>query len=308
LYPFHLQYPLKIWSKYRWWKNRNLKSKLKNLNRYKKTISVIDRLGAPGDTLITANLIRCIKKVYTKIKVNCITPNPKIIEFDPSIDSINKPENFYSFDSSYLELVSEEEKDINIVKFNLNKLGINYYHYKSRFYLTSLEKEWANKIINSLNLKKPPIAICTRSKEPVKNWPTNYWAKLIPKLQLNNSIIQIGDESEPNFNNTIKFAGKFTIRESAAILSKCQYFIGPDSLLMHIANGLDIPSIIIFGGARPVNSFAYTENENLHSKPDCSPCWIHKSDRECENDLKCMSYISHEQVFTSFIKLQKQFK
>ena len=66
------------------------------------------------------------------------------------------------------------------------------------------------------------------------------------------------------------------MRESAALLSKADFFVGPDSLLMHVANGLNIPSVIIFGGSRPVNCFGYPQNINLTSNPDCSPCWIHE--------------------------------
>ena len=81
------------------------------------------------------------------------------------------------------------------------------------------------------------------------------------------------------------------MRESAAILSKANYFIGPDSLLMHIANGLNIPSTIIFGGSRPVGCFGYSENLNLKSAPDCSPCWIHEGYESCNHDLRCMKEI-----------------
>jgi ADP-heptose:LPS heptosyltransferase len=94
------------------------------------------------------------------------------------------------------------------------------------------------------------------------------------------------------------------MRESAAILSKASYFIGPDSLLMHIANGLDIPSTIIFGGSRPVGCFGYSENINLSSTPECSPCWIHKGYNECKNNLICMNEISTAFVLDSLLKIQ----
>ena len=48
LYPFHISYPLKFWSKYRWWKNGNLKRVILSLNNAKAWLTVIDRLGAPG--------------------------------------------------------------------------------------------------------------------------------------------------------------------------------------------------------------------------------------------------------------------
>ena len=115
LYPFHISYPLKFWSKYRWWKNGNLKRVIHSLNKTKAWLTVIDRLGAPGDALITANVIRCIKKKYSNLKINCITPHPELVRLDPNIDSINQNETFYSFDSTYWELiVSKKSATISI--------------------------------------------------------------------------------------------------------------------------------------------------------------------------------------------------
>jgi hypothetical protein len=127
LYPFHNSYPLKLWSKYRWWKNGNLKDKLSLLNKSKSWLTVIDRLGAPGDALITANVIRCIKNKYPGLRINCITPHPELIRFDPSINSLNSKENFYSFDSSYWELIARKEKKENIISHNLGRMGIDDY-------------------------------------------------------------------------------------------------------------------------------------------------------------------------------------
>ena len=111
LYAFYRFYPLKIFSKFRWWRNKKLKNILPDLNKNQKKITVIDRLGAPGDALITANVIRCIKDKYPKLKINCITPNPEILKLDPYIDSLNQKETFYSFDSTYWELIVNKEEN-----------------------------------------------------------------------------------------------------------------------------------------------------------------------------------------------------
>ena len=298
LYPFHRLYPSKFLSKYRWFYNSRLPSNLLSLNNRKKWLTVIDRLGAPGDALITANVIRCIKETYPKLKVNCITPHPELIRLDPDIDTINQPETFYSFDSTYWELIVRKEKSQNIIEHNMLRLGIDKYEYKAAFYLSEEEKEWAKQKINQFD--RPIIAICTKSKEPVKNWPEENWSDLIQNLKYKYSIIQLGDEKEPIFEGVHRFAGKLSMRESGAILSHASYFIGPDSLLMHIANGLNIKSTIIFGGSRPVNCFGYVDNINLSTTLECSPCWIHHGYDECHNDLHCLNQISVSQVLKSF--------
>ena len=178
------------------------------------------------------------------------------------------------------------------------RLGIDKYDYKAAYYLSEEEKEWAKQETSKFN--KPILAICAKSKEPVKNWPETNWSELIQNLKANFSIIQFGDEKEPIFEGTHRYAGKLSMRESAAILSTASYFIGPDSLLMHIANGLDIPSTIIFGGSRPVGCFGYSENINLSTTLECSPCWIHQGYDECHNELQCLNQISVTQVLKYF--------
>ena len=69
--------------------------------------------------------------------------------------------------------------------------------------------------------------------------------QLIQNLKANFFIIQLGDDKEPSFKDTYRYAGS-VMRESAAILSTANYFLGPDSLLMHMANGLDIPKYHYF--------------------------------------------------------------
>lgn len=301
LYPFHKIYPLKFWSKYRWRKNSKLRNIIGTLSKKRTWLTVIDRLGAPGDALITANVIRSIKSEYPELKINCITPHPELLRHDPTIDSLNGNETFYSFDSTYWELIVEKDQKENIISHNLMRLGIKEYEYSSKFYLTEKEKAWSNKLLDGN--QKPIISICTKSKEPVKNWPIDYWTELIKCLTSKFTIIHLGDENEPIFKNVIRYAGLHTMRESAALLSISKLFIGPDSLLMHIANGLKIKSIIIFGGSRPVECFGYEENINLSYSPVCSPCWIHESHETCSFDLECMRAISVQQISSNVLKI-----
>ena len=301
LYPFHQNYPKKILSKYRWWRNQRVSKKLPLLNRTRGWLTVINRLGARGDTLITANVIKCIKDIYHNLKINCITPFSELIQYDPSIDSINKQETFYSFDSSYFELIVRNEQNENIVCHNLKRLGIEKYTYKSSFHLIESEIEWAKKQV--CDFPKPLIAISTKSKESVKNWPVENWFETIDHLSQKYTIIQLGDSTEPEFNNLKRYAGKLNMRESASILSRCQLFVGPDSLLMHVANGLDLKSVIIFGNARPVNCLGYPGNVNLTGPTDSMGSWFHDGYGSDDQDLEATSDIPPKLVLQEIDKL-----
>jgi len=251
--------------------------------------------------LITANVIKCIKDIYHNLKSNCITPFSELIQYDPSIDSINKRETFYSFDSSYFELIVRNEQNENIVCHNLKRLGIEKYTYKSSFHLIESEIEWAKEQV--CDLPKPLIAISTKSKESVKNWPVENWFETIDYLSRKYTIIQLGDSTEPEFNNLKRYAGKLNMRESASILSRCQLFVGPDSLLMHVANGLDLKSVIIFGNARPVNCLGYPENVNLTGPTDSMGSWFHDGYGSEDQDLEATSDIPPKLVLQEIDKL-----
>ena len=81
------------------------------------------------------------------------------------------------------------------------RLGIDKYDYKAAYYLSEEEKDWAKQETNQFD--KPILAICTKSKEPVKNWPEANWLELIQNLKSKYSIIQLGDEKEPIFEGSI---------------------------------------------------------------------------------------------------------
>ena len=294
LYPFFQKYPKKLFSKYRWWKNQKVSKKLPYINKKSGWLTVINRLGARGDTLITANVIKCIKDVYENLKINCITPFEELILYDPFIETLNRPESFYSFDSSYFELIVRNEQNENIVCHNLKRLGIDKYKYKSTFHLLAKEINWAKEQLSEF--KKPLIAISTRSKESVKNWPLANWIETINSISDKSTIIQLGDSSELEFAGVVRYAGKLSMRESAAILSRCRLFVGPDSLLMHIANGLDLKSIIIFGNARPVNCLGYPENINLTGSKQSKGTWMHEGYGPLTEEIQTMSNIHPELV------------
>ena len=304
MYPYHNNFPLKIFSKYRWHQNSKLKQKITKLNSLEYWLTIIDRLGGYGDTLITANVIFEIKKKYPDLKINCITPNPELLSYEKCIDKINGKESFYSFDSSYIEIVQRKEKSKNIVHHILEKIGINDGVYKARFFLDKSEIELGAKIVSKFN--KPIIAFSTKSNEEVKNWPVEYWKKFISMISSRFTVLQLGDKKEPNIEGAIRFSGKLTIRESASILMNAFIYIGPDSLLMHLSNAFNIKCLIIWGGSRPVSSIGYPDNVHLSTFLPCSPCWIHSTNNElCEHQIQCMKEILPNLVLAKFYEFLK---
>jgi|TARA_B100001093_G_scaffold442696_1_gene444585 ADP-heptose:LPS heptosyltransferase len=304
-YPFHESYPRKFFSKVRWKLNEIKSWVLPVLNFLRFRFTIIDGFGAPGDTLLTAIVAHNLKRHYPNLKLNIITSNPNLLQYDDTFETINQPESYYSERHWYLDILTDKDRQTNIIEPTLVKLGINEYQYKAKVVLSEDEKERSKMQLKEYS--QPFIAINCLSKEVVKNWPLAYWKELVDELNPLGTIVQLGDEREPIIDGVVRFAGELSMRDSMALLSHCDLFIGPDSFLSHAANGVDVKSIIIFGGSRTIKNLGYKENINFENTPDCSPCWIHTSqgNLECQNNLRCLQDIHSSTVLSATQKILK---
>lgn len=261
-------------------------------------LTVMDAFGAPGDTLMAATVCRIIRMHYPGLKINLVTKWPELVRYDPSIDLLNATESYFTLRFWYLETVVRKECVQNVLMETLQKVKITDYTYRARVFLTEDEKNVAERQVMDARMSNRPIlGFCSQSKERVKNWPLENWRLLIERLAAEFELVQLGDEREPIFEGVSRFAGELSMRESMAVLSRCDVFVGPDSFLMHTANGLGIPSVIIFGGSRPPACLGYTENVNLFVSMPCGPCWLHDSRGDvCPHGIDCMNKISVEEV------------
>lgn len=289
----------------RWHVNRFLTRNLRLLDLCGARLTVFDAFGAPGDTLLAAIVCRHVKQHYPRLRLNLLTPNPELVAHDPHIDEINQPESYVCFWQWYLDHVIHKESSVNILEPAFRHLCIPKPEYRARVFLTDEEKEAGRRILGGAG-ELPLLAFNTLSKEPVKNWPLESWLSLLEKLRGQFELIHLGDGREPVVPGARRFAGKLGMRESMAVLAHAALHVGPDSFLMHAANGLDVRSVIIFGGSRPAESLGYPANINLFVKMPCGPCWIHESRGEhCVHNLECMARISAGEVYDAILSLAR---
>jgi ADP-heptose:LPS heptosyltransferase len=285
-----------LWEKLHWHTNEFLIRHPALLARTGIPLTVIDRFGSPGDTLLTAVICRELKKRHPGLKINCATPNPSLLELDPNINALNAKPTFCSISFWYLDLLQNKNASTNILKPTMDKLGIRDYQYHAQVYLSQPELESAGKRVEGLS--RPIVTINSMSRERVKVWPLEYWREMVHSLRELATVIQLGDSREPEFEGVVRFAGKLSMRESMAVLAYAGLHIGSVSFLMHAANGLHIPSVVIFGGRETPQNSGYAENKNLYTALGCSPCWIHDSHGgKCPYDVKCMDMITPVMVF-----------
>ena len=288
-----------------WHASELLLPRLALLNVIGGWLTLWDSFGTPGDTLLAGTLGRIIKQRYPRLKINCITPNPELLEHDPDIARLNGAPSLILLRFWYVEIIHRKIGNVNILAPTLARVGIRNYEYRTRVFLAERELMEARRHVGEA--RRPIVTINVQSREMVKVWSESRWKQLVERLRIDFEVIQLGAHNEPELEHTVRLAGKLTLRQSMACLSLASLHVGCVSFLMHAANGLDVPSVIIYGGRETPENSGYARNINLYSPVPCSPCWLHDSrgDR-CANDMKCMSDISVDRVFEACTELIKR--
>jgi lipopolysaccharide heptosyltransferase II len=137
-----------------------------------------------------------------------------------------------------------------------------------------------------------------------KQWPAEYFAKLGRLLK--DKIVLIGGEAEFDAfeeiraaigNSCENLAGKLSLKESGALISRSRYVLTNDSGPFHIARGVSKKVFVIFGPTDP-HMFDYDANSVLiYAAESCSPCSLH-GDKICpKGHFNCMLSLTPEKVY-----------
>ena len=137
-----------------------------------------------------------------------------------------------------------------------------------------------------------------------KCWPPSRFAELANRLQLeiDTDVILFGTAAETTVTRAISselrrppidLTEKTSIADLPALLSQCHLFIGNDSGAMHVAAGVGLPIVAVFGPTDPYGTAPVTPRCTIvQQKPYCSPCFL----RHCPTDHRCMRAITPEMV------------
>ncbi|MDH5718392.1 MAG: glycosyltransferase family 9 protein [Spirochaetia bacterium] len=178
------------------------------------------------------------------------------------------------------------------------------------------EKIDRNKL-DAFNEKLPTLAIAPGAKWFTKRWPLEYFSQVLSKFCAENKkyqIIILGGPDEIEISNELisnykenknifNFTGKFSVRETAWLLSKCKTFLTNDSGLMHVASVFNIKIIALFlctveeFGFAPLTKNAVVLSEKL----PCKPC-DHKGLSKCpKKHFKCAHFMGVDKVYNAVL-------
>jgi heptosyltransferase-2 len=95
--------------------------------------------------------------------------------------------------------------------------------------------------------------------------------------------------------------------ETAALLERCALLVTNDTGVMHMASGLNVPVVAVFGpttrhfGFFPFRSRAAVLENDL----PCRPCSFHGTERCPETHFNCMRTITVEEAVSAAERLLK---
>jgi len=150
----------------------------------------------------------------------------------------------------------------------------------------------------------------------VREWPLERWAELVSRLKSEIqgiAVVQIGvhrtSGREDRLSSIVPGAenwiGTLEFDQVIELLRITQLFIGIDSGILHLAGTVGTPSVGIFGPVDPncrlsrkTRALGVTADLpclGCHHEPDGPRHWRDG----CPNDIRCMSEISSDQVFSA---------
>lgn len=140
-----------------------------------------------------------------------------------------------------------------------------------------------------------------------RRWGAERFTGLADRLRLSDRSLVIvgghedvaaGDEIALRVPGVINLAGKTSLLQTAAILKSAALLVSGDSGILHIAVGLDIPTVSLFGPGI-ASKWAPRGKKHVvinHQLP-CSPCTKFGTTPPCPIKAKCITDISVDEVF-----------
>ncbi|MDP3296465.1 MAG: glycosyltransferase family 9 protein [Thermodesulfovibrionia bacterium] len=199
------------------------------------------------------------------------------------------------------------------IKFKaLETIGIKPVERAPEIFLTEEEELHAEKILKSEGIFNSKIVgVHPFGAKRNRWWPEEYVVSLSDFLFEKHGFrtILFGGSKESPFairmarrmkQKPFVVAGRISIRESAALIKRCSFFVSPDSGPMHLAQAVGTPTIALFGPADPtITGPTGRKYIILKKELSCSPC----KDYECPH-FSCMKAISVEDVIAAIEEMK----
>ena len=164
-------------------------------------------------------------------------------------------------------------------------------------------EQYVDMLLKSLEGKKF-ITVFPGASIPERRWGADKFNFVASELsKLGYSIVVIGGKENREEGEYIagsfglNLAGRTSLAETASVIARSLLLLSGDSGLLHIAVGLGMPTVSVFGPGRALKWAPQgVRHKVLNQKLECSPCTTFGTTPSCPDNVRCMKQISPEQV------------
>jgi hypothetical protein len=133
-----------------------------------------------------------------------------------------------------------------------------------------VEELWFADRLDIACLPRPVVAICADDSDRYRGWPVERYRAIAQHVRRRGAtLLELGVHRRLGIG--IDMVGAVPIRGSAAILSRCDLFIGNSSSLLHYAQAADVPAIGVFSLALP-ERFVHDDRLVVGVQHETLPC------------------------------------
>ena len=196
----------------------------------------------------------------------------------------------------------------------LDYLGLDVSFRKPKIHLSAEAQGWADDWLAKQGVRpdRPLIGIAPGAAfGPAKAWPAGRYAQAGRELseQAGAGILIFGSGNEQETAQEIaaeigprafNLAGQTTLDQAAGLISGLDLMVANDSGLMHLAAGLGVRQLVLFGPTDPLRcNHSLTHGRVLWRPEECSPCYK----RVCPRKRWCLENITVEEVVETALSL-----
>lgn len=156
------------------------------------------------------------------------------------------------------------------------------------------------------------VAIFPGASIAERRWGAERFRRMADHLMLRGiPVVVVGGEGDAEEGAYIvrncrglNLAGKTTLAETAAVIARSALLVSGDSGVLHVAVGLGIPTVSLFGPGIEAKWGPKGEDHLvLNKKLPCSPCTSFGTTPPCKEKARCLTEIGIDEVVSAVMQL-----